>query len=43
LFADGGVAPTNPAVPEPGSLLLLGTGFLGLLGAARKKLLVQSR
>jgi len=40
LFADGGVAPTNPAVPEPGSLLLLGTGFFGLLGAARKKLLV---
>jgi hypothetical protein len=38
LFADGGVAPSS-AMPEPGSLLLLGTGLLGVMGAARRRLL----
>ena len=39
LFADGGAAP-NTAIPEPASLLLLGTGLLSVLGAGRRKLLV---
>jgi PEP-CTERM motif len=40
LFADGGAAPVISRTPEPGSLLLFGTGLLWIVGAARRKLLV---
>ena len=32
-----GVQPDSVAVPEPGTLALLGTGFLGLLGRNRRR------
>jgi hypothetical protein len=35
---NGTAAPSNGATPEPGSIVLLGSGLLGLAGALRRKL-----
>ena len=34
------VSAPKPAVPEPGSMMLLGTGVLGLAGVLRRKLML---
>ena len=39
VFIEAGTFSDTPQVPEPATLLLLGTGLIGLVGASRKKMI----